>query len=237
MIKEAMQYIVGLGKTEIVDIAGRKYSTERIIPVRDPEPEALKISTLTSLVEYIKSDVDKISANGNIPRIIYIESPTSISLLLPMKGEFKQREMYLRVEPVLPQIVFGQFKDQEQFIIEMQSKFVDTEDRAIVLQLAGNLKDEMVRTMEDDGISQVATVKSGVAKVSDVVVPNPVSLAPYRTFLEVTQPSSKFLFRIREGGNLAIFEADGGAWRNEAMNNIKTYLEENLKGQKVTILS
>lgn len=237
MIKEAMQYIVNLGKTETIEIEGRVYTTNTIIPIKEPQPEVLKISTLTSLVEYINSDVDKISFDGKAPLILHIESPTSIALLLPINDEFKQRTVYMIAQPKLPDIAFGQFKNQEQFIIEMQSKFVETSDRALLLQLAGNLKDEMIRTMEDDGVSQVATVKAGVAKVADVVVPNPVTLAPYRTFLEVEQPSSKFLFRIKEGGNLALFEADGGAWRNEAMNNIKEYLENNLKGHNVTILS
>ena len=76
-----------------------------------------------------------------------------------------------------------------------------------------------------------------MAKVADVVVPNPVTLAPYRTFLEVEQPASKFIFRIKEGGQLALFEADGGAWQHEAILNIKNYLIEQLKDNNVIILS
>jgi len=64
--------------------------------------------------------------------------------------------------------------------------------------------------------------------VSDVLVPNPVVLAPFRTFPEVIQPESKFIFRMQSGPQAALFEADGGAWRNEAMGRIKTYLEEQL---------
>ena len=51
--------------------------------------------------------------------------------------------------------------------------------------------------------------------MADVKVPNPVTLRPFRTFIEVEQPESKFIFRMREGGRCAIFEADGahGSWR------------------------
>ncbi|KHO31340.1 hypothetical protein OR63_10900, partial [Clostridium tetani] len=82
----------------------------------------------------------------------------------------------------------------------------------------------------DDGVSQAATIKTGVASVNEVKVPNPVVLAPFRTFPEIEQPESKFIFRMQSGPRAALFEADGGAWRNEAMIKIKAYLEEQLKG-------
>lgn len=91
-----------------------------------------------------------------------------------------------------------------------------------------------IATYGDDGVTQKATVKSGIASRSDAVVPNPVILQPYRTFTEVIQPASNFIFRMREnrGGGVecAIFEADGGAWKNEAMKNIKDYLAKELNG-------
>ena len=60
-------------------------------------------------------------------------------------------------------------------------------------------------------------------------MPNPVELAPYRTFPEVEQPISKFIFRMQEGPRAALYEADGGAWRNKAILSIKEYLQEELK--------
>lgn len=237
MIKEALQYVVNLGKTETIEIEGRVYSTSQIMPVKQPETVPLCISTLNSLVQYIKTDFDKVALNPKNPLVIHVVSPTLVKAFTPFYGEFKQRDLLLEVSPVLPTLRFGEYKSQEQFVIEMQSKFVDTQDKPLLLQLAGNLKDEMIRTMEDDGVSQVATVKAGVAKVADVVVPNPVTLAPYRTFLEVDQPASKFIFRIKEGGQLALFEADGGAWQYEAISNIKKYLENEVSSRNIVILS
>lgn len=69
-----------------------------------------------------------------------------------------------------------------------------------------------------------------------MLVPNPVTLVPYRTFLEVKQPPSEFVFRIRDDRGEPVFkivEAEGGLWRNEAMNNIKQYLIENLQNDSV----
>lgn len=46
------------------------------------------------------------------------------------------------------------------------------------------------------------------------------------------QPESQFVFRMKEdkydGVQCALFEADGGAWRLNAMANIKAYLAHEL---------
>lgn len=71
-------------------------------------------------------------------------------------------------------------------------------------------------------------------------IPNPVHLKPYRTFLEVDQPASDFIFRMRDnhGVDCAIFEADGGAWEMEAMQNIKSYLQKELLGlEQFTVIA
>ena len=72
-------------------------------------------------------------------------------------------------------------------------------------------------------------IKTGIASKGEAVVPNPVRLRPFRTFVEVEQPESAFVFRMRQdsddGVECAVFEADGGAWKNAAMENIKKYLQ------------
>ncbi len=73
--------------------------------------------------------------------------------------------------------------------------------------------------------------RAGVALVSDVAVPNPILLCPYRTFRDVPQPSSLFVLRVRSGQGLpeaGLFEADGGAWRLTAIERIKQWLTEQL---------
>ena len=63
----------------------------------------------------------------------------------------------------------------------------------------------------------------------DVQVPNPVKLIPYRTFAEIEQPSSLYVFRVRDDGNGApafkLVEADNGLWKHAAMLKIKDYFE------------
>ncbi|HUW08460.1 MAG TPA: hypothetical protein VM537_01965, partial [Anaerolineae bacterium] len=79
-------------------------------------------------------------------------------------------------------------------------------------------------------VSQTVSVRRGMSQTTQVVVPNPVTLKPYRTFREIDQPESPFLLRARNPKNeegvpeFALFEADGGAWRLTAVERIKDYL-------------
>ena len=107
-----------------------------------------------------------------------------------------------------------------------------------ILSIVGNLRDEHVKTVGDDGISQSVAVRTGISSVEDVAIPNPVTLQPYRTFLEVEQPESEFIFRMQRGheGQLPVcglFEADAGAWELKAITNIRDWLGQRIKDVKI----
>ena len=140
----------------------------------------------------------------------------------------------VEVHAELPEFPFDQFIGHETFLISVQSKFVPNTDSDLLLKFAGTVESGTITDYGDDGISQKATVKTGVASKADAVIPSPVRLKPYRTFTEVDQPESDFVFRMKEdkydGVQCALFEADGGAWKLHAMESIQEYLEEQLKG-------
>ena len=73
-------------------------------------------------------------------------------------------------------------------------------------------------------------MSTGVASKSDVIVPNPVCLAPYRTFQEIAQPYSNFVFRMadKQVPAFSLIEAEGGVWKNEAVDRIKKYFYSEL---------
>ncbi|AJA42839.1 hypothetical protein DP125_13540 [Clostridium tetani] len=225
--KDALEYLVGLGETKVIEVDGQKYSTKELYRVRDPKPSELNTTTLTALVDYLKSNFD---AKSSKKLLVHVKSPSCVELCSELRGD-KDREYYLSCEALTPNnIVFDRFLDTEQFNIMLQSSFVENKDRGLLLKVTGCVKDSAVKEVGDDGVSQAATIKTGVASVNEVKVPNPVVLAPFRTFPEIEQPESKFIFRMQSGPRAALFEADGGAWRNEAMIKIKAYLEEQLKG-------
>lgn len=104
----------------------------------------------------------------------------------------------------------------------------------------GQIRGQMEMEEEVIDIRKEATIKTGIASKGDAIVPSPVKLRPYRTFLEVEQPESEFIFRMRNSGagvQCALFEADGGAWRNQARKNIYNYLVDRIKGEDVLIIA
>lgn len=244
MMKEALEYIVGLkggydiveqkGRTYLVDNNGReqKEFTQRY-------QKELETSTLSSIVDYFAGDPDAVFAKDK-KYIIRIGGIGTVDVMSEVSDEM-QRDNLLHIKADLPsKFPFEQYMDLEMFNILLQSRFEDTEDRARLLALTGNVVDESVRTYGDDGVSQQATVKSGVATAANVKVPNPVVLKPFRTFAEAVQPESKFVFRMRKddsGVTAALIEADGGAWKVQAIKNIAEYLEDCLKDRLVSELT
>lgn len=237
MIKEALQYIVGLKGPSIREINGIYYTDKnisRVEPVTYPSP--FTVNTLSSLIDYIKSNKDKIDYSK---AVLHIEDYKTISLFTTL-DQFNKRSEYIRCEADVPTFTFGRYYNSEDFNIKLQSLFCDTEDKSKILKITGNIKSTEANTVADDGVTQTIQTKKGVILGEEESVPNPVELAPYRTFTEISQPISKFVFRISNGPEMALFEADGGAWKLIVIQRIKEYLEEALKGspeREITILA
>lgn len=81
---------------------------------------------------------------------------------------------------------------------------------------------------KDDGVTQTVVTKSG-AKIGVESMPNPVELAPYRSFREIDQVKSKFLLRYKDG-KFALFDVEGNAWQYEAVKRVAEYLAGKLTG-------
>lgn len=229
MLKQAIEYIIGLRKPEITEIRGEMYSDKPLNRISyNPKAAPIKLTTLSSFLQYVNSNVDYITYD-NI--IIHVKSPTEISMYSELDTE-RERETLVEVKAMLPNIKFGDFIPQEDFCIMVQSGFVSTEERSLLLKFAGTVESGTVANYSDDGITQKAVVKKGLTSKEDALVPSPIALKPFRTFIEVEQPLSSFIFRMKEGvyGGVgcALFEADGGAWRQIAMRSIAEYIKENL---------
>ncbi|HEL9591015.1 TPA: hypothetical protein U0J84_001659 [Streptococcus suis] len=240
-IKAALEYAVELNQhgLEIVTAGdGTEYydaNKTRMVEL-DPKryPRTLELSTLTSLVEYLKSDLNGMQDQ----RLIVAVEKNDEVCVCSENDEFEHRTLLVDVKARVPKLTFGRFISSEQFNIMLQSNFIDDADRGALLDFASALKIENGAEIEDNGVSQVATVKTGVASLAKGKVPNPVDLRPYRTFNEVEQPASKFVFRIDKNAQMALFEADGKRWVQEAVGNIAAYLKAELADlEHITVLA
>jgi hypothetical protein len=250
MLKEAIKFLVDLSirpDERFVDIVGsdgthRSFvvdsegNSKEIKPLINRASEPLHINTLTGLIGYIKANLERTTSDFYLQ--VFDEKTVYLKGVLDSEGK---RETLVEVNAIVPKFDYGYFLGSEELIIALQSKFTLTNDRKLLLKVVGNIKEENVRTTGDNGFSQAVTIKTGVASADDVLVPNPVKLAPYRTFLEVDQPISSFIFRMKDGPKAAIFEADGGAWRNLAINTVCEYLGVELASEihegRITIIA
>ena len=241
MIKKAMEYIASISAPNFKEIDGETYSDKPLNRISYvPRASSIEMGTLSSLIDYIKSDIDVFPEK----MIIHVISPTHVSMYSALGAE-RKREYVVEVKANVPAFGFNQFVDHESFCIGVQSKFIDgiavANDKALLLKFAGTVESGSLAEYGDDGVTQKATVKTGIASKGEALVPNPVTLKPYRTFVEVDQPISNFIFRMKEdkyskGIQCALYEADGGAWKIEAMANIKNYLVKELAEYKNFII-
>lgn len=229
-LREALGYVVELGnnaaKTEVVEIAGKTYARsgggelERYDEADYAAP--VTASTLTALSDYIENCSEEFRGRK---MIIHVVSPTDVRLV-SILDEDRRRETLFRAQAIVSEFSFDRWYDQESFMIGLQANFQPTTDLNLVLKVAGNIEKKNSAAYSDDGVSQVVTMQTGVAAKADALVPNPARLKPFRTFQEVPQPESSFVFRIGDDDEPAfrLVEAEGGIWRNEAIQNIKDYL-------------
>lgn len=240
MLKEFVEKLLELKRPETIKVEEREYSTIDIHPVYEPKCSPIRVNNLDSLIKYL---IDNPDTGISDKKIINVVDPTHVTVESSIFGKFKQREGYIFADysDLLPDISFGRFVKLEEFIIMLKSKFIMTEDLEQIIKIVGNIQDENVTNYNDDGITQKVTTRTGIARVGDTSLPPKVNLVPFRTFIEVAQPKSEFLLRAKKGYDgieFALFEADGGAWKKEAINNISSYLSDNLKDVKdITILN
>lgn len=232
MLKSFIQYVVGLSAPNVQKIDGETYSDKQLHHIKHiPYASEIQMNTLSSLIDYIKSGIDTFSGK----MIIHVQSPVRVAMYSALDVE-RNRENVVEVRANVPEFNFNRFDNHESFVIGVQSKFVDDPetDKALLLKFAGTVEAGSVAEYGDDGVSQKATVKTGIASKGDAIIPSPARLKPFRTFVEVDQPASSFIFRMKDdrcgGVQCALFEADGGAWKIAAMEAIKAYLIKELEG-------
>ena len=222
MIEAAIDYLINIGRQEepFYELEGQYYDKNGR-KVKNRVEDAITVKTLKGVVDFIKSFEYQV--------FIAITKDT-VEVYTDYLNEYEERELLLRAENGNKnRFEFGYFMDSSDFNIRVQANFENNEDKAKVLLLSGNIKEENVRTTADDGTTQEVTVKQGVAMMGLSEVPNPVHLRPYSTFPDIEQPESKFIFRVKEGARMALFEVNDYQAYYKAIDSIKAYFEKELK--------
>ena len=240
MLKEALKYIVGLSVPHTFDIGDSCYTDKPLsrIPA-SLLASPLNVHTLTGVLDYLQQETDRGSMRGE-RFIIHVIDYNHVRLTRELNAD-RAREVLLEVEDSTRKFPFGTYMSTEDFIVGIQSHFVQDEMTETILRLLSNIVDSNSITQSDDGMTQSVTAKTGIVTRGAVDVPNPVILRPLCTFSEIKQPERRLLLRLRsgcrdgEGVQAALFEADGNAWKSSAILTIRDYFISELYADDTAI--
>ena len=245
LTRDAIEKIQEGAKLEnrVVKIGDHYYSRDNlnlVIEADELSPDCFNSNSLCAITEYINKNVNPVEADSGRRYIIHVDSPTKVILKREQNGIKSTHELVL-CEAIGGRFPFNQYILPEDFLIKLQSSFEndDKGNRNNLISIASNISNKMEDGIVDDGISQTVTVKKGVALKTRETIVNPIALIPYRTFTEVQQPVSPFVFRINAEGReprCALFDDNSGMWQIEAMENIRNYFRERFADNEQVII-
>ncbi len=226
---DAVQAIKDSVQVVQIEVDGTKYVSRAVnLPPPEPLPDTLKIHTLTGVAEFCNT-FNKLKI-----AYIHIESASSVKVWGALEGRYRNRPCYLEASLFSERsFSFGRQLPQEDFIVGVQSGFVESENRARFLHVAGNITEEGCVKASDDGVSQSLATRQGISLDSSLEFKNPVYLAPFRTFPEIKQPVSPYLFRVGKGPTLALYETHETEWQLTAIKAIAEFLSKRIEGVSI----
>lgn len=221
--REFIEKIEDMTGPKVIVTQQGAFADKHLYRVENKLADTIVLSSLSGLAEMIKQEMSEY----NLPLFVRATSAERVHVFGAIRDDM-QRERPFTAEAKFIDFDFNEYISIENMIICLKSRFAPTEDRDYLVQLLGNITDQQSVQTKDDGITQSATVKSGIRLIGEQRIKPIVTLKPYRTFLEVEQPESDFLIRLKDG-RAALFEADGGAWEREAVKNVADKLRELLE--------
>jgi hypothetical protein len=122
-----------------------------------PQAAALDVYSLGAIVDYVKENRDALPLDK---LMVHVVSPQLVRLLGPLQERSRVRETYVQANAhALTDGFLGGPKTIEDFIVGLQTRFVESAERASVLKLIGNITQSNVTQANDDGVSQAVVAR------------------------------------------------------------------------------
>lgn len=222
---------------QVLQVGDRQFTSTKVYEVpKVSTPDPIELKTLDGLLAYVARDPDNLELDN---MFLHVVDSTEVVLLLPTIDTVRPCPACANCRGILGnQFSFGVWHSIDTLIIDLQAKFVPTEDLAALLSVIGNITEESVKQFSDDGVTQTVQTRSGVTMKGYSEVPRILKLRPRRTFPEIEQPIGEFVFRVqkgRDGIQGALFESGCANWQAQAIADIATYLRNQLVVHRVEI--
>jgi len=246
MKAEAIDKILEISAPHEITVGDHTFVDKQMHLEMPPILQHVCCSTLQGLVDLLAEEIEDIEAGPDV--LVQIESPFRVALVSRKSDGYGRREYYAIASypKECTTFKFGEWHTVESFIIACQQGFqrvkIQADDGSFakdldyVLSTASKISADSSVSNEDDGITQRVNVQTGVVLKAEMPLQPRVNLAPFRTFAEIDQVVSTFIFRARvQAGavHLALFEGDGGRWRLAAVAAIKAWLAQQITASPI----
>lgn len=232
-IKEIRSTAIG----EVQDIEGKKFHVNHAgaKALEYPAPDTLHVFSLSQLVSYIMDTLEDEECFVNV----LSHDRVQVGLKARTKNEKLQFIVNSDFSKQFEAFPFGEKLEQEEFIIELQTKFVKDAALEQLLALTNKVKADRVTESGDDGYSQVVTTKVGAHLAATEKVPNLWYLKTYKTFAEIEQPVIPYILRLHQRSSempeFALYDCDGGKWKLGTTMAIRSWLKDQLQNKSKTV--
>lgn len=246
MNAEAIDKILEISAPHEITVGDLNFVDKEMHLEAPPQAPMVSCTTLQGLVDLLAEEIEDVKAGPDV--LVQIQSPFCVALVSRKSDGYGRREYY--AEAKYPKecttFKFGEWHTVENFIIACQQGFQRvkiqndngsfSKDLDYVLSTASKISADSSVSNEDDGITQRVNVQTGVVLKAEMPLRPRVNLAPFRTFAEIDQVVSTFIFRARSQNgavHLALFEGDGGRWRLAAVAAIKAWLAQQITASPI----
>lgn len=246
-LADAINTLAELGKKAAAptfhDVNGRTFlvtgnDCTEIEPPELAKPGMYTTRSLNALVALVKTEVDSLFGDDALPLYVSCKTYGSVEVFTrPIAdADLYRWSPYTANASDLPPLVEDVRWNFDEAMIKLRSMFQrapegEKNDVDYILDLLSHMSFDQSVKSDDNGITQTVQVRKGVSFVENKAVRPIVTLAPYRTFQEVEQPESEFVFRVYDDRSISLTAADGGMWKMAARSIVKDYLEDALQDE------
>lgn len=231
-IKEIVKLAVEANAIKVVDGVNYFQNGHGHLAEVFPSPMPLiKIGSLTGLVDFVHS------IGSYADRMIFVVDHKTVAYTeMMVDPKTKQRQGHAQAMFELDEeFQFGRKYKHDEFMVKLICMFMKTDRQQNFIEKVSTIKLVNTDDSHDTGATNKKSQSLGVEIAGDAKEFS-VNLKPFRTFPEIDQPESPFIFRVDNEKYCALHECDGGAWKNQARLKIKQYLADKLDN-KLTIIA
>lgn len=244
-LADAINALTDLGKKAAepkkLIVSGRSFLVagddfEEIEPIEPPKPEKAVVRSLNAFVALVKTEVA--GFYKDLPVYISCDKHDHVKAFTKpdVDDDLHRWTPYEAVAVDLPPLVEDVRWNFDEAQIKLRAMFQrapedKTNDVDYILSLLSHMSVDQSVKSDDNGVTQTVQVRKGVSFVENQRVRPIVKLAPYRTFQEVEQPESEFVFRVYDDRSISLTAADGGMWKLAARIATLDYLTSALQSE------